>query len=445
MTDIVGTSVLAFAGVARQLGWLLTITFIIVLPPVSVYAGVLMSKTRAILVATQSVEPLTMGEAARYTLGGERAALVVYFLVYGLFGFLGNATYLLTMGQALQGTFYWLEICLPTAVLISCLCLMPVIVCMRYLSDTVWLCFLNLFLIFAVLGIVLGQLWSTGPLDGVETFLFADDLSFSSMFGALTNVVYAFTGQWIYFEMMAEMSAPEDFPHVFAVNAPLQVMMYLVVACTGYHYAGSKAEGYFLDNLPLGASLSWSSGFLLAHVCIAFLLKNSIIARYFHGLVSPRRAQEAGLVAHAEYAACACVLLVISYFIANVIPFFSDLLGLIGGLLSGPTSFLLPIAFYIGAHRHVTACGGHAMTETAAVEYDMIEVSQLTGEPTVEPKLLTASVVGRVPFGDMICAAILVLFVILTMIFGTYDNIRNVIQNMGSHGPPFACHPLHQK
>lgn len=31
--------------------------------------------------------------------------------------------------------------------------------------------------------------------------------------------------------------------------------------------------------------------------------------------------------------------------------FFSDFLGLVGGFLSGPVSFLLPIAFFIGAQQ----------------------------------------------------------------------------------------------
>mmetsp|Transcript_3426 Transcript_3426/g.10560 ORF Transcript_3426/g.10560 Transcript_3426/m.10560 type:complete len:83 (+) Transcript_3426:161-409(+) len=42
-------------------------------------------------------------------------------------------------------------------------------------------------------------------------------------------------------------------------------------------------------------------------------------------------------------------MLLFSYGVTNAVPFFEPLLGLIGGLLSGPINFLLPVALYLGA------------------------------------------------------------------------------------------------
>ena len=49
--------------------------------------------------------------------------------------------------------------------------------------------------------------------------------------------------------------------------------------------------------------------------------------------------------------------LVVGCLIANAIPFFDSLLGLIGGLLSAPISFGFPVLFYLGALARLDAIG----------------------------------------------------------------------------------------
>ena len=62
------------------------------------------------------------------------------------------------------------------------------------------------------------RLWHlTGPLSVIAAFLV---LSFTAVFGGATNLVYAYAGQWMYFEMMTEMEAPADFPKAFLLPGP---------------------------------------------------------------------------------------------------------------------------------------------------------------------------------------------------------------------------------
>ena len=42
----------------------------------------------------------------------------------------------------------------------------------------------------------------------------------TAVFGGATNLVYAYAGQWMYFEMMTEMEAPADFPKAFLLPGP---------------------------------------------------------------------------------------------------------------------------------------------------------------------------------------------------------------------------------
>lgn len=421
LTDLVGTSVLTFAGVASKLGWLLTIVFIVGMCPIAVYTAVLMSRTRGEL-----QEPLTMGEAGRQ-LWGDRAATAVYVLVYGVFAFSGNASYLLILGQSLQGSFYDVPgLCLPTAVLIACLCTLPIVVSVRHLSDSVWMCFGNLFLIVAVLAIVICRLIADGRHPDIQTFLIAEDLTFLDMFGAMTNILYAYAGHWLYFELMAEMTTPDDFPRVFIVNAPFQVLLYLVVACTGYYYQGNKANGYFLDNLPNGTAYRCASALLFLHVTIAFLIKNVVLARFLHGKISPVRVEECSFRARLEHAACATSLVVGGFFTANAIPFFNEFLGIIGGLLSGPISFLLPIFFFLA-----TRSGAGS---TVGIEF--------AGDHSLARSVITATVGKRLNYFDAIAMVGVVALVLLTMFVGTYSEIHDVIKNVQKMGGPFSCKPL---
>ena len=72
----------------------------------------------------------------------------------------------------------------------------------------------------------------------------AAGLQFTTVFGAASNLVYAYAGMWMYHEMMAEMEAPADFPKAFAVSGPIMVSLYLLVAflVTPTHTLASSGE-----------------------------------------------------------------------------------------------------------------------------------------------------------------------------------------------------------
>ncbi|CAE7357212.1 mtr [Symbiodinium microadriaticum] len=476
LTDIVGTSVLTFAGVAAQLGWVWTIVFIVTLAPVAVYTALLMSRTASALAKLPGgARPASMGEAARVTLGGDKAASATYFAVYG-FAFLGQSSYILVLGQCLQGVFFQSQLCLPTATALSCLMCLPIGVSVRHLSDSVALCFLNLFLIVAVLAIVMAKMYLDGRPAEVNTFAFAEGLSFWTVFGAASNVVYSYAGHWLYFELMADMQTPEDFPRVFLINAPLQVFLYLLVACWGYHFAGDKAEGYFLDNLPDGEPYRWASILLFAHVAIAFLVKNVVICRALHERLAPSRVntgfrEPGGVRAQAEFSAIVVFIFTIGCLIANSIPFFSDMLALIGSLLSGPISFLLPIAFWIGTRRAL------AVAEQMSVRSGSCELGEMNGEeaqrratpvtsgqgpelqelpravrPLQAPKQQSAARSPSIPRGifvlgwsDILPCAAIAAFILVTMGLGTSHTVNEIFENIRKYGRPFDCQARHAR
>ncbi len=226
LTDIVGTSVLTLAEVGSKLGWAWLVVIIACMCPVAIYSAGMMVRTRTEMVLAGMEPPRSMGHAASLLCPGSRCVSVaVYCMVYG-YAILGNSSYLLVIGNSLQGALFisFPEFCLPAAVAASCLLLLPLVVGMRWLTQSVWMCLLNMLLLLVALATVIGDLAASGRAPGVQTFASAPTLTVFTLFGATSNIVYAYTGHWMYFELMDEMRAPQEFARTFLLTAPFMVV-----------------------------------------------------------------------------------------------------------------------------------------------------------------------------------------------------------------------------
>jgi len=463
LSDVVGTSVLTFAGVAAQLGWIPMIVFIFVFCGLAMYTSVLLSKVQQMFPGANS-----LGEAVRLMFGDWYGRLA-FILVYGLFAFFGNASYLLVLGEALQGMAYDFsssEWCLTTATFISCIPLIPFIVTIRYYGNIVVICFINLFLILAVLIIICGDLIHQGRAENVNAPYFGQTLTFGSFFGAMTNVLYSYAGHWMYLELMSEMSVPSDFPKVFYINAPVQLTLYLGVALIGYYYQGDKASGYLPDNIPPGTVHGVASALLFVHVMVAYLLKSIPLARYLHTLIDPASADETSYAAHSKFAACGIGILIAGTLVANAIPFFDTFLGLIGGILSGPIAYVVPIGLFVcgTAMKESDASRRRSNTELEEMSFCESDVTgaeltssvsdELTPRPTqVESETVSlrnedgASCLERFDFSaafkeignmELLFMSGITVFIVLIMVVGTYSQLTHLAQMT----PPFSCRAL---
>jgi hypothetical protein len=171
LTDIVGTGVLTLAGVASQLGWAFVVPIIIFMCPVAVYSAVMMVRTRVLLIQAGFPAPTSLGHAATLLAGGSRCAgCLVYTIVYG-FALLGNASYLLVIGNSLQGAVYAVDqvFCLPAAVGASVALLLPLVVGMRWLKQSVWICFFNMLIMLAAIVVVMVAMVDAGRAPTVHT------------------------------------------------------------------------------------------------------------------------------------------------------------------------------------------------------------------------------------------------------------------------------------
>lgn len=160
--------------IIKGLGAVLACVCILGLFPMSLFASVLMSRTRSLLGHIQNHDDKprrfdTMGEIAR------------------------QASYLLVLGLSLQQIFYDTGLCIGVAVALSSAgCILPLIF-IRRLQDSVWMCFFNLLLIIAAITIALvaiGLAEDRRPQcdDDGDYFFFPKELGLSVALGSATNV-----------------------------------------------------------------------------------------------------------------------------------------------------------------------------------------------------------------------------------------------------------------
>ncbi|CAK0883628.1 unnamed protein product, partial [Prorocentrum cordatum] len=492
LSDIVGTSVLTLSGVAGDLGYVLTVLLILAMLPMSFQVSVLMSRTRRLLLLTARLESAqaapalgSMGEVAGHTFRRGSCGTAVSTVVYG-YTLLGNSSYLLMIAPDS-------ELCLRDAVAAACLVLIVPLFAVRRLRDSAGLGLVNNFLIAGCIAVAL---WGIAGQPRRPCFngppAFAGGLSFLSSLGAATNIFYGFAGQWMYtvalprastaalggkecrdavarsnghtpaaervrvadFELMDTMAVPSEFPRAVALSCACVVVTYLTVALAGL-FLDARGPSLLESMAPDGAQQA-ASALLYAHVVIGYVIKSVILARHLHGVLSPRDRDERTCASYLKHGGAGAAMLLFGFVVSNSVPFFSQLLGLVGGLLAGPINFVLPLALFLAARRRAVRLAAAVPpspqgSEDGACLRDVrwcSEAQESDAGSTATTASASEDDVGcvrslcRLRALDWLLMLATVGFTLTTMVFGVSDVIGQIIHLEGSDGAMFACHAL---
>mmetsp|Transcript_24135 Transcript_24135/g.56193 ORF Transcript_24135/g.56193 Transcript_24135/m.56193 type:complete len:368 (-) Transcript_24135:73-1176(-) len=357
-----------------------------------------------------------MGDVASSAFASRRAGLAVYGVVYG-YNLLGQSSYLLVLGTSLQQVLWPTHLCITVAIALACAAVLVPACAIRRLGDSVWLCLANTVVICVVVAVALADV----ALQHRQCVVYPvpPGLSTTAFLGQATNVVYAFAGQWMYFELMETMVRPQSFLLAFAISGPFMVLLYLAVALVAYSI-GARADD-LLAAMDRGAALRAAAALLFVHVVIVYVVKSVVLARFLHGCWSPDGVDAVDAGAWLRHTGLCAALLGFGYVVANAVPFFSQLLGLIGGLLAGPINFLLPMVLYLAARRrHATEVGYGSCVATAGL----------------------ASAFRGLPVWEILLLGFTLVLTLLTMVVGVADQVRQIMSLEVALGAPFSCHAL---
>eukprot|EP00948_MAST-09A_sp_MAST-9A-sp1_P000349 g349.t1 len=300
--EVIGNGVLSLSIVPRTLGYIPAVIVIVFSYFPNYFTSMLILQIRNKLLdgmATrgQPVEVKTMSDAAFAAFGQNTGVFwFAHIMTYAIYGLLSMTSYTLVIGTSLSDIVWGVakyQLCMPLGQLLTGAWLIPLCCYIRNLKGAFIIAVINFVLILTPIILALvemqGMNYELKPEDKPELFASSSEVSFLNVMGAFASTMFAYCGQWMYFEVLNEMgNNANDFPKCFWLTGPIQVLLYIVAALYPYHIRGKTVEGYLLANMEDGWMKTVASLCLYLHMCITYLIVNivvhSVILRMFKSI-----------------------------------------------------------------------------------------------------------------------------------------------------------------
>jgi len=321
------------------------------------------------------------------------------------------SSYLLVFAFALQDIFYEAGLCQTTSSAIA----MAILVIPSQIRTLHGVSFIGIFstmAIIIVIGMSIGELFDEGVIKNIETQNIPKKLAFLDCLSSLSAFVFGSGGQLIYLEMIAEMKKPEDFPKSFIAGNLVMLFVYVFVMVVTYHFKGQDtpdALSYVFEN---GVKKRIANIFLALHVLVSYTLMQQVVSRQCHVIYARYFLRHSSIVNHIspsskhfasstiQWFVLTITFVVLAFIMANLVPFFQELVSLIGSLTLAPICYILPCLYY----------------------------------------LKCATMRGfKLAIHEQITIWGLILFGLLLLTAGTYSNVKNIFDTWKNNKQPFSC------
>lgn len=351
VADVVGVGVLAIPGACRKLGWWISVPLILACYPLNLYVGVLMERLRR-WCAPGAATLGDLGYAIFGNYGGYFGWLGLYLYIIFVMG-----DYLIVLGSCLEGLIN-AEENVPINKVSGCLISAAILLLpnqLRSLSNCLALCISSALTMGLSLILILSTVFANGCPKLTEETGSLDVWQFTRALSAFT---FAFAGNTIYLEMMAEMKEPRDFAKSLNVALPCLLVVYMIVGLGTYAKCGEDTPNYLLKSLDKGTVVMRIVSFLLfAHVLTSYIINQQVLCRGLHLFLAPSKAvikdrQEKGFwMATFQWFVITTGAMIFALVLALSIKTFDDIVTLIGAALATPLCFVFPAVCLLGTAR----------------------------------------------------------------------------------------------
>lgn len=217
----------------------------------------------------------------------------------------------------------------------------------RTLKSVSWLSIISCTSVLSAVMVTMVGIGVDPPQHGPLTIA-TSTASFASGFGSVTNIIFSFSGHSAYFQFIAELKDPRDFVKALVFLQSADTTLYLVSAIVIYVYAGDQVVSPALGSAsPTVAKVAW--GLAIPTILIAAVIYAHVTAKYIYvrALRNTRHLAGKTLVGYATWAGILLILWILAWIVAESIPIFNDLLGLIASLFVSWFAYGLPAAFWL--------------------------------------------------------------------------------------------------
>ena len=324
---------------------------------------------------------------------------------------------LITGSHVLTGTIAWIRIVdnpglcaliwgVISAILLYCLALPPTF---HEFAILGYVDFVSIIVAIFVTMVATGVEASNAPggLSAVPWSAWPPaDISFASVFLSTTNIVFAYSFAVCQYSFMAEMHTPTDYVKSIWALGLIEIFIYTLTGAIIYSFVGNKVSSpAILSGSKLVSRVAF--GIALPVIFISGAINTTVVGKYIMGRVFPdselryvntRKGWTIWLVLIAG-------LTIIAWVIAEAIPFFNALLGIISSLFISGFTFYFPALFWFTIVKE--------------------------GKWNVSTKNIALSITNAVVFCIGICV----------LVCGTYASIEDILESYknGTVGGSFAC------
>ncbi|KAF2722415.1 hypothetical protein K431DRAFT_319626 [Polychaeton citri CBS 116435] len=167
------------------------------------------------------------------------------------------------------------------------------------------------------------------------------------------EIVTAFTGSIAFFGFIDEMKKPGDFPKALALLQTCALTFYLVVAIVIYTYIGQDVKAPAIGSAnPVVRKVAY--GIACPTIVIAGVINAVIASKNIYKIVwrsNPDVMKEKSWRARSSWWAIIAILWVIAFVIAEAIPIFGNLLGILGAALCVWFTVGFPALFWLWMNK----------------------------------------------------------------------------------------------
>lgn len=196
--------------------------------------------------------------------------------------------------------------------------------------------------------------------DPLFTALPVAGTSFVSAVNAFLNISYTFIGQITLPSFIAEMKEPQEFWKAVTAVTVAEIILFslvgsIVYVYTGNQYMTSPAFGSLSNDIYKKVSFS----FMVPTLIFLGVLYASVSARFvfFRIFDNTRHKGNHTVVGWVSWAAILAVLWIVAFIIAEVIPFFNDLLAIMSSLFDSFFGFIFWGTAYLRMRRETYGPG----------------------------------------------------------------------------------------
>ena len=173
------------------------------------------------------------------------------------------------------------------------------------------------------------------------------DISFAKVFLSVTNIVFAYAFAVCQFSFMVEMHTPKDYVKSIVTLSIMEIFIYTLTGAIIYAFVGEEVSSPAI--LSGGKVISRVAfGIALPVIFISGSINTTVVGKYIMGRAFPHseiryiNTKKGWLV----WLGLIGGLTIIAWIIAEAVPFFNALLGIIASLFSTGFTFTFPALFW---------------------------------------------------------------------------------------------------